>query len=172
MRYWIITDTHFSHKRLIDWGRPEDFEAQILKNLKTLVDSGYKEQQIVIHLGDISIGDDAENMRKFVEATPNCKRILVKGNHDHRSDAWYMRNGFDFVCESMVLKAYGKKLLLTHIPVLKTDKFDMNIHGHLHGNNHRDPEKTAALYDRDWHYDCAPDIHDYKPLLLERIACK
>jgi len=131
MKVYAISDTHFNHKKLIEYGRPVDFEEQILKNLEKL------QGDLLIHCGDFCIGKNAESMERYMEAAKGFKKkILVRGNHDPQSDAWYIEHGFDFVCDSFVNTFFGKKILFTHIPA-KRSAFDYNIHGHLHGNAHR-----------------------------------
>ena len=53
MKYYIISDTHFNHKdNMVKWcGRPENYEELLTKSLKQLT-----EKDILIHLGDITIG--------------------------------------------------------------------------------------------------------------------
>jgi len=36
MKIYITTDTHFGHKKLIEWGRPEDFEDKIVNGFKQI----------------------------------------------------------------------------------------------------------------------------------------
>ncbi len=169
MRVFVISDTHFNHKKLIDWGRPEDFETRILKSL-----SQHK-GDLLIHCGDFSIGNDIENMKLFMEASKGFKRkILIKGNHDNHSDNWYLERGFDFVCNVFYGEYFGKKIIFSHYPIYKDEiNFsvyyppDINIHGHLHGNGHRRNEFLQI--DNSFNYDIAPDIHDYKVLNLEDL---
>jgi len=165
MKIYAISDTHFGHDRLqhMGAGRPADFGERILENLvKTKGD-------LLIHCGDFCIGEDQFHATAFQYATAGFKRrILVRGNHDKKSDSWYLDNGFDFVCERFVNTYFGKKVLFTHIPVLKTDEYDFNVHGHLHGGQHR-AESHAEFYDRTWHKDLAPEIHKYAPVNIERL---
>ena len=132
----------------------------------------------MIHLGDFAIGDDAQWMSEFMNAVkPNFKKVaLVRGNHDGKSYNWYFEHGFDFVCEYLHMKMFGKQILFSHQPVLgemlKSSCFadtDLNIHGHLHGKgkySHRAVEGYVAGF----HYDVAPDAHDYKPVNLQHIC--
>lgn len=170
-RIWLVTDTHLGHKRLLDWGRPEDFETKILDSLKVL-----RSGDTLIHLGDICIGRDSHWHEELMKRIPQgVKKILVRGNHDNKSYHWYYEHGWDFVCEVFTMRYRHQQLLFSHIPTVRelsklTPYFspDRHIHGHLHGNNHRDGEMNS-VYDYDYYYDCAPDIHDYKPVLLDSI---
>lgn len=128
MKIYIITDTHFNHKNMIDYcGRPENFDELIFKGLKEMQGC-----DLLIHLGDICIGGDSEIHNKLKEII-KCRKILVKGNHDNKSNQWYLDNGWDFVCNSFRNTYFGKDILFTHEPDVYSD-YDINIHGHLHNN--------------------------------------
>lgn len=163
MRIYAISDTHFGHDKLVELsGRPVGFDDMIMDNLSKV--SG----DLLIHCGDFCIGNDAVHMADFVEATAGFKKkILVRGNHDGKSDSWYLERGFDVVCESMTNTYFGKQILFTHIPTAVTERFDFNVHGHMHGNQHRKAPENG--YDPTWHRDLAPEINNYKPVLLERF---
>lgn len=166
MKIYAISDTHFNHNMLVEKGyRPADFVEQICANLERV--SG----DLLIHCGDFAIGGDEVAMGAFMESTKGFKKkILVRGNHDGKSDAWYTARGFDLVCESFVNTYFGKKIIFTHIPVRKTDAFDFNIHGHLHGKTHRQSDMDAALYDPAWHKDLAPEIRNYGPVDISKLV--
>lgn len=162
MKVWLTTDTHFGHKRMVEFGRPEDHSERQLKYLVSEVKPG----DMLIHLGDFCIGNDQFWMEDFVNATPDVKRILVRGNHDHRSNSWYIDHGFHFVCHLFADTYFGKRILFTHIPWIKTNGFDFNIHGHLHTQDHRLSE-TADYYDPKYNLKLAVEETDYKPVTLE-----
>ncbi len=44
-KIWLISDTHFGHRKMITYGRPEDFESQIINNINRYVG----ENDILIH---------------------------------------------------------------------------------------------------------------------------
>lgn len=164
----IMSDTHFNHKRLIEWGRPNDFEELILKNLMKI-----DPIDIFIHLGDVCIGNDEIQHSLLTSVIPaSAKKILVKGNHDNKSNNWYLDHGWDFVCDGFTDTYYGKKIIFSHRPQFDNGTFDINIHGHLHGNSHRDSDADSVYYDTLFHFDVSPDIHEYQPLLLEDIINK
>lgn len=141
MNYWIITDTHFDHYKLfMEYKtREKGFELKILKGFQII-----KKGDVLIHLGDVSFGNDAFWNNKISEL--NCHKWLLKGNHDSRSYVWFLDHGWDFVAESFTLKMMGHKILFSHIPQKFTgDNYTINIHGHFHNNDHRcyEPELVA-----------------------------
>lgn len=161
MRFWITTDTHLGHNRMIEFGRPENFEEKILKSFSPL-----ERNDVLIHLGDVCIGHDEENHKRLLDAIP-CKKWLIKGNHDHKSTSWYLDHGWDFVANTFSLAYGGKRIIFSHVPQ-DTDKLgmDLNIHGHLHDNNHR-TEDYPFMSDKN--ILLALEYTDYQPRLLETL---
>lgn len=173
MKYYITTDTHFGHGMLVREGyRHEGFEVDILKNLSDV--SG----DVFLHLGDVCMGRDKHWHGEFMKVVkPNFKKcILVRGNHDTKSYSWYYDNGWDFVCDLMRLRVNGKELVFSHRPIITEEHetvsyhdVDINIHGHLHGKGNAS-HRTVEGYRDGFHYDCAPDVHYYKPVSLDTIT--
>ena len=149
MKISIISDTHFNHKNIKEYtNRPDDWEDQISSNLFDL------ETDLLIHLGDVSLGNDVA-WHNFVTDGP-YKCWLILGNHDGKSMTWYMHHGWNFVGRNVVIYLYGLRILFSHrpypFPPMKTvtrelardvahaenmvDKhrsnFDINVHGHCH----------------------------------------
>ncbi len=127
-RTWIIGDTHFGHDKMIDYcGRPEGHSELILDNLKK-IESG----DSLIHLGDFCIGRDDFWHREFMDRLFNVKKVLVRGNHDKKSNNWYLRAGWSWVCEEFTGDYSGKRITFSHMPVPKVK--NINIHGHFHNS--------------------------------------
>lgn len=159
MQYWLISDTHFAHEKIIELcGRPTDYEERMFKALSRI-----PKDDVLIHLGDICIGKDAEVHKKFI-APLQCKKWLVKGNHDNKSNSWYLANGWDFVGYTLKDKYFNFKILFSHIPHVDNG-FDLNIHGHLHNTGHRDPE---GIFDEK-HKLFAVEYTGYKPIELKQF---
>lgn len=134
MNIWLTSDTHFGHKKIIELAhRPVDFEDLILKrhHLKEV-----KENDVIIHLGDVALYKEDFFHNKFLSGFPSkTKKWLIKGNHERRTDTFYMDKGWDFVGEKIIINRFGKRILFSHIPQEKTDFWDLNIHGHLHNRS-------------------------------------
>ena len=159
---YIITDTHFGHELMFspEIGRPKDFNEKLFKAMSQL-----KDGDILIHLGDICIGNDREAHEKYIKPL-KCKKFLVRGNHDKKSNNWYLDNGWDFVCDSFTWTYHGKKILFTHIPMPWDGVSDLNIHGHLHNCGHRN---SAPL---SFNKLLACEINGYKPVSLNSFISK
>jgi len=119
---------------------------------------------VLIHLGDICIGND-EEIHKAI-ASLQCKKILVRGNHDGKSIGWYTEHGWDFVCDSFELIYHGHYLFFSHRPTAPMGHFTHNIHGHTHGNLHRS-EEYIPFYDPSYNKDISPELVGYEPLRLD-----
>lgn len=162
MKIWLISDTHFSHIKLEEWGkRTGQWQRKLWKGLSLIPKS-----DTLIHLGDICIGDDAEVHEKI--KLLKCHKILVKGNHDKKSNTWYTEHGWDFVCDGIELIFNGHYLHLTHRPSHPQGNNTWNIHGHTHGDMHHS-EDYVDFYSKEYHIDISPELRGYSPLSLEAI---
>ena len=162
MNYWLISDTHFNHLNLEEWGqRSGDWQEKLWKGLQNI-----PAQDTIIHLGDICIGNDQE-IHQFIGELSPCK-ILVLGNHDKKSKSWYTEHGWDFVCDSFELIFNGHYLYFSHRPQEQMGHFTKNIHGHTHGNLHRS-EEYVNFYDPEYHIDISPEIVGYTPIKLDTL---
>ena len=163
MNYWLISDTHFNHQRLEEWGdRAGDWQERIWKGIQAI-----PPQDILIHLGDICIGDDAEVHGKLLVSNPR-KKVLVLGNHDKKSKQWYQEHGWDFVCDGLELIYMGYYLWLSHRPQPEFGHITQNIHGHTHGNMHRS-EEYVGWYDNRYHKDISPELVGFTPIRLDTL---
>lgn len=165
MKTWVITDTHLGHDKLVELaGRPADFTDQILHSLGKHVEG----KDLLIHLGDVCIGQDSEWVYRLAMKMPLAHRVLVRGNHDKKSDKFYLEHGFDFICDAFEGTYFGKRIRFAHQPEERHPGIDYQLHGHTHGNAHRD-EEHAPFYDPSYHIEVALEKTGYKPLLLEHI---
>lgn len=156
MNYYLTTDTHFNHTKMIEYcNRPENFEGIILENILKVV----KDDDVLIHLGDICIGKDEEN-HIFIQSL-KCKKILVKGNHDNKSNQWYLEHGWDFVCDKFYMKFEGKIICFSHTPQKDNGDFDINIHGHFHN-------QLPRLLKRKWVVDGEEERNKYDLSVLTK----
>lgn len=166
MNYWLISDTHFSHDKLEEWGcRSGKWQEKLWSGLAFI-----PPEDTLIHLGDICIGDDLD-VHKIISSL-GCQKILVRGNHDKKSMTWYLDHGWNFVCDGLHLEFMGHTLLLTHRPMHPDMwRFTRNIHGHTHGNNHR-AEEYHTWYTPDYHIDISPEVIGYQPVRLDTLIKK
>lgn len=144
-------------------GRPEGFEQIILDELRKVL----LPTDILIHLGDVCIGNDAEWHRKLIELPG--KKWLIKGNHDHKSNSWYLRQGWDFVGDAFRDTYFGKNILFSHVPHYWDGWHDLNIHGHFHNTDHRRTEPELQERKNGYQKLLALEYTDLKPVLLKNF---
>ena len=172
--------------------RPPDFTERTHRNIMNTV----KAEDTLIHLGDVGIGKH-DAWEWMVRLWPG-RKILIRGNHDRaHSCGWWMEHGFDFACDSMVLR----NVLLTHEPanaVIRQhdsaydtlqgdpglpDGCQLNIHGHLHNiwdGFHREArlERDRELLGEDytkrlkypWQRLLALEYTDYRPVEFDKFV--
>lgn len=157
MKRWVIADTHFGHKMLIEKGyRPENYDQRIIENWIKLVGA----DDLVIHLGDVALPDSNKDVWLTIAGLPG-RKILTMGNHDKRSAKWYMERGFAFACEAFELGG----VLFTHSPAeIIAPWIRYNVHGHLHAGTHREftPLERQRLV--------SLEELGYMPVQVDRIA--
>jgi calcineurin-like phosphoesterase family protein len=167
---WIISDTHFGHYNMIKLcGRPLNFNEKIINNWNKLVDKNCH----ILHLGDVAIwfGPTRDMWHKNLSNLPGYKTI-IRGNHDEQEKYYYT-----IMCKSKMLDdkislTINKiKIIFSHEPQESSDEWDVNIHGHVHNNAHRND------YNFDWENDprwinVSIEVMDYKPWKLGDILEK
>ena len=151
MKTYLITDTHFNHKNIAKYcNRPDNFNELLWKGLEEL-----PKDCTLIHLGDVCLGKENEVHERIAKLP--YKKILIKGNHDRKSDKWYIEHGWDNVCERIDGHYFGEFITLSHFPIPGIQ--NLNIHGHSH-----DKGKTERINN---HKLLAAEYTNYKPVLLE-----
>lgn len=159
-KIWITTDLHLGHAKMLEYcQRPDGFEWLIYKNLKVI-----GKDDILICLGDICMNDNIRWHDLFIKGLL-CRKILIRGNHDHKTNNWYLDHGWDFVCEDFTDRYFGKRILFSHEAKSQKEGVDMNIHGHSHGKANGD--KLCSFYDTEYNKEIALEKTDYKPVSLE-----
>jgi len=159
---WLTSDFHFGHSKMWNhWKhREEGFEEDLIEAWNSVV--GKKD--IVLHLGDLTLA----NKEKTKDWTSKLKgkKYLILGNHDGHSVGWYADVGFTVIPDAyQVFRSWDEnmKVLFTHEPVIPLPVGWFNIHGHLHGDNHR------GIKASNWHHDVGVDAIGFKPVKLVTI---
>lgn len=169
MQIWLTTDTHFGHEQIKKYcGRPNEFETLIMDKLRKNV----KNDDLLIHLGDFCIGNDSFWHTFFNANLSVSKKWLIRGNHDKKTNSWYLTHGWDFVGESVRDTLFGKKIVFSHIPIANDGSWDVNIHGHFHNSNHRAYEPELLRLYTPNHLLLAIENTNYEPVLLNTLISK
>ena len=133
-KIFVIADTHFGHKKVIEFEaekRPfktiEEHDTELVRRWNSVV--GRKDT--VWHLGDVLFGQDSFKTLSLL----NGVKKLVMGNHDRYPAAKYLEY-FSQITGAAELR----DCILTHIPIHpeQFNRYKRNIHGHLHNEHLHD----------------------------------
>lgn len=162
MKIYMISDTHFNHKNIIDYcNRPfkdiDEMNNTIINNWNKIV----KKDDIVYHLGDLFLGSKFD-LKDIVDRL-NGTIYLIRGNHDRLTVKSYEDCGI-IVLKNAPIIMDDYKIMLSHRPLPDTMINDgyINIHGHIHQN------KLEDTYDNTkYSVKCKSIIVHNIPVLLE-----
>lgn len=140
-RVFVIADTHFGHKRIIEFEATYRPFATIEEHDRALVErwnAAVKPKDTVWHLGDVFFGKEGH----LIMAALHGLKKLVLGNHDHYPLEVYQR----YFSKIFGAAEHGG-CILTHIPVHPNQlekRYARNIHGHMHHNKLADPRYVCV----------------------------
>lgn len=152
----MIADTHFGHKKVIEFekdARPfatiEEHDEELVRRWNQTV----SKKDTVWCLGDMVFGRD----HLPILGRLNGNKKLVMGNHDHYPAEDYARYFTTILGSAKVRGDY----LLTHVPVhpIQMGRFKGNIHGHMHSMTLADPRYFCV----------SAEITGLAPALLDTI---
>lgn len=125
-KVWLGTDWHLWLRDVKD--KPKCHERSDFNKIINSFRHGVEQDDLLIYLGDLVDGEfqDKYQLRAVLWGLAK-NMILVKGNNDLFTDAFYKDCGFKYVVESFV----WSDVLFTHIPCANKNK--VNVHGHIHG---------------------------------------
>ncbi len=152
---WFTSDLHIAHKLMVDEARyqspfrvhtsVEDHDGAVVAGINKYVRPG----DTLYILGDLSFHKLAADTADVLRAI-NGKKILVKGNHDHRT-----KNKMGATLPAPVMAELsefhhylertftvepdgdGQLICMFHFPIMHWHKQhygSWHLHGHLHGN--------------------------------------
>ena len=181
---FVISDTHFGHtnsweKFKLPDGSPlrpftstEEMDETMIERWNAKVKPG----DTVYHLGDVVIN------KKYLHLVNrlNGRKILIRGNHDIFKDEEYREVGFE---QLHGVRVFVDKFILSHIPLhpdCVTERFKINVHGHLHANEIKMPwgvnaDRNEIIYADfpDPRYLCVSVEHtNYEPLHFDEVQAR
>jgi calcineurin-like phosphoesterase family protein len=161
IRVFVIADNHFGHEAIINHcHRP-------FKDVIEMNDTMYynwqrvvRSEDLVLVLGDIGLHNRGLDWERIKSLKGN--KVLVRGNHDKKSNHFYLTSGFVFVCNQFVWSKY----VFSHTPLIQSDprsldKYIYNFHGHIHNKVLADVKSINVSVEQ-------PYIN-YTPQLLSRL---
>jgi calcineurin-like phosphoesterase family protein len=157
-RIFLAADLHLNHKKIIEFGRPfktiEEHDDTLVSNWNSVVEPHDK----VFLLGDISLGVLEDHTIERLKQL-NGKIYAIGGNHCTPAKCKVYAEIFEAVLGCYALH---EKYMLTHIPIHPSefDRWELNIHGHLH--------KDGIDDDR---YRCVSmEQINYTPILIDDLV--
>jgi len=177
---FVISDTHFGHTN--SWEKFKQADGSPLRPFtsteemdETMIErwnAKVKPQDTVYHLGDVVINKKYLNLVKRL----NGRKILIRGNHDIFNDDDYREVGFEQIHG---VRVFVDKFILSHIPLhpdCVTERFKVNVHGHLHANEIMGWWKHGYAEDTempDPRYLCVSVEHtNYEPLHFDEVQAR
>lgn len=159
-KIFITSDTHFSHKKIIEFEakhRPfktiDEHDEELIKRWNAKVGK----RDTVWHLGDFCFSEKALE----IAGRLNGIKKLVLGNHDMLATDKYLKY-FNKVYGAVSYKGY----ILTHMPVHPNQKYRYkgNIHGHMHSKS-----VTIKLYIDPFYINVSVERHDLAPVEFNKL---
>jgi calcineurin-like phosphoesterase family protein len=173
---FVISDTHFGHTnswekfKLADGSplRPFTSTEEMDETMIERWNAKVKPEDTVYHLGDVVIN------QKYLHLVSrlNGRKILVRGNHDIFKDKQYAEVGFEQIHG---VRVFVDKFILSHIPLhpdCVTERFKVNVHGHLHANEIMIDETlmSSSYIKPDPRYLCVSvERTNYEPLHFDEV---
>lgn len=131
---YITSDTHFFHKRIMEYcpdtRHGEDYLDMTVKLVEAW-NSRVGPNDVVYHLGDVSFGD--ASLTNSILNELNGTIHLIKGNHDKGVDN---HPRFASVQDYLELKIGKHHVVMCHFPFAVWNKAhygSIHLHGHSHG---------------------------------------
>lgn len=131
---WFISDTHFSHRNMVDKFKREDgSSARDFESVEAMDEcmverwnGVVRPQDHIYHLGDVAMTKQAVDA---IMPRLNGHKRLVRGNHDIFQTKLYLKY-FEHIYGCRVLDGF----IFTHVPIHPEcmGRFKANVHGHTH----------------------------------------
>ena len=162
---FVISDHHLGHEnswkkfKLADGSplRPFNSTEEMNEAMIERHNAVVRPQDTVYFLGDVVIN------KRYLELVKrmNGKKRLIRGNHDIFKDNEYRDVGFEQIHG---VRVFVDQFIFSHIPLhpdCVTDRFRVNVHGHLHAN-----QVMRKVSVRQGVLDFTPDIDEIDPRYL------
>lgn len=136
MKVWLISDPHFYHARIIEYAqRPFHNLEQMHEYILEMWNKHVGKEDLVFVLGDWYFPTKADQAAGVFFSKFNGSKVLLKGNHDTKSNTHYMeRCYFDGVITVFNVELVRSRVILSHMPLIPPEGW-LNIHGHTHRQN-------------------------------------
>ena len=173
MDIWFTSDTHFCHNQGFlyeprGFTNVDDMNEAIIENWNKMV----KPHDIVYHLGDTMLNDNAKGVECFKRL--NGEIFLIWGNHDteNRTNTLFeaCRNKMNGGWYAFMIKQGKQSIYLSHYPTLTANYDDKHFNQHvinLHGHTHQHTNWLHA--DNPFMYHVGVDSHNCAPVHIDEV---
>ncbi len=168
-KIFLTSDTHFGHDREFLWGprgfiNSQEHDEAVIKNWNETVGP----DDIVYHLGDLMLGDNAHGIECVKRLNGHIK--LIRGNHD--TDARWKLYGtlpnVELIGWADMIKYKKYNFYLSHHPTLTSNLEKaphlrmhlINLYGHTH-------QMSKFYQDMPYMFHVGLDSNDNRPVLLD-----
>lgn len=168
-KIFLTSDTHFGHDREFLWGprgftNSQEHDEAVIKNWNETVSP----DDIVYHLGDLMLGDNAHGIECVKRLNGHIK--LIRGNHD--TDARWKLYGtlpnVELIGWADVIKYKKYNFYLSHHPTMTSNLEKaphlrmhlINLYGHTH-------QMGKFYQDMPYMFHVGLDSNDNRPILLD-----
>ena len=163
MRIFFASDHHFFHANIIKYcKRPFSDVSHMNEEMTLRWNKTVSSDDVLIYCGDLTagLGDRSEELRLLI-GDLNGRKILVRGNHDHKPDAWYLEAGFEKVVGHFnfggVLAVHYclEEAIARGLDINAIGTVEHVVHGHTH---------ATEVPNHENHYNVAMDRNNYTPV--------
>lgn len=168
-KIFLTSDTHFGHDREFLWGprgftNSQEHDEAVIKNWNETVGP----DDIVYHLGDLMLGDNAHGIECVKRLNGHIK--LIRGNHD--TDARWKLYGtlpnVELIGWADVIKYKKYNFYLSHHPTMTSNLEKaphlrmhlINLYGHTH-------QMGKFYQDMPYMFHVGLDSNNNRPILLD-----
>jgi calcineurin-like phosphoesterase family protein len=171
---WFTSDTHYHHSNIIRYcSRPFPDVETMNREMVERHNATVGDQDLVYHLGDFAFGG-AEDIARVKRALRG-RMILIRGNHDRKTDAFYREIGFEQVLKDLMnhralLDGGGGWTYMSHRPV-QEGQGDVNLNGHVHERWLARGVPTRPGVTRGYvSVNVGVDVWDFRPVSFRHLA--
>lgn len=163
---YFTSDLHLNHKAAIHMnGRSFTNIDEMNETLIANINSKVTNDDTLYLLGDVAYRGGVDKANQLISRI-NGKKILISGNHDHKS---LDPSLFESIHDFLEIHVDGINISLMHYPMVSWPKKgygSLHLHGHQHNAADYNYEQRMCGILR---YDVGVDANHYYPVSLEEI---
>lgn len=177
MQIWLVSDTHFSHRReFLYKSRGFNTITEMNESIVENWNSKVKPEDLIFHLGDLCLSDNKDAIKYIKQLNGTIK--WIRGNHDGTNRVLEIQDACSNIrlvgemntSWAAVQKINDYNVYLSHYPTYTSyienmaplNQHMLNFHGHTHS-------KDKFYQDIPFMYNVALDAHNNAPVSFDEI---